>query len=88
MDDAYAAGGYVAELTALLPGWEQTDAAGPPGHRGRVSELRPGRPGGVTERPQPAARRICMTMWVLRRESVLDVVPRVDQVDAGIALIL
>ncbi len=87
MDDAYTAGRFVTELTALLPGWEQTDAA-------RAAEVIAA--GFATSLDGLAASQSARNLEAASlyddvhycaRESVSSVVPRVETVDAGIALI-
>lgn len=88
MDDAYTAGRFVSELTALLPGWEQTDAA-------RAAEvIAQGFPSSLEGLAASQSARNLQAadlyddVRVCAAESVLGNVPRVDHVDAGIALIL
>ena len=88
MDDSYAAGRFVSELTALLPGWEQTDAA-------RAAEvIAHGFPSSLEGLAASQSARNLQAadlyddVRVCAAESVLEIVPRVDHVDAGIALIL
>ena len=88
MDDSYTAGRFVQELNALLPEWQLTDAA-------RASEVIADGFGTSLEglaASQSARNLEAANLYEdvehCARESVLDLVARVDHVDAGIALIL
>jgi 2-phosphosulfolactate phosphatase len=87
LDDAYTAGRYVTELLGLLPGWEPTDAA-------RAAEvIAAGFPTALDGlAASQSARNLAAAdlyddVHFCARTSVLDLVPSVEKVDNGIALI-
>ncbi|MGZ4431753.1 MAG: 2-phosphosulfolactate phosphatase [Gaiellales bacterium] len=87
MDDAYTAGRYVQELAVWLSEWELTDAA-------RAAEAIAGSfpsagDGLAASASARNLRRANLSDDVrfCARENVLDTVPRVADVDAGVALI-
>ncbi len=87
MDDAYTAGRFVTELTALLPGWEQTDAAQA---AEVIAKSFPSALDGLAASQSArnlAAASLYDDVEFCARESVSSLVPRVGTVDAGIALI-
>jgi 2-phosphosulfolactate phosphatase len=88
MDDAYTAGRFVAELRVWLAEWEATDAA-------RAAEALagsfPSAADGIGASASAANLRaagLADDLRVCARESALDVVPRVEDVDSGVALIV
>ena len=87
MDDAYTAGRFVSELAVWLSEWERTDAA-------RAAErIAAGfeSPGEGLSASHSARNLRAADLYddvrMCARESVLDVVGRVQDVDAGVALI-
>ena len=87
LDDAYVAGRFVAELRVWLAEWGTTDAATRP----RCSRTRSRRRATRSRRRASAANLraagLAEDLRACARESAFDVVPRVDDVDAGVALI-
>lgn len=88
MDDAYTAGRFVAELRVWLAEWEATDAA-------RAAEALagsfPSAADGIGASASAANLRaagLADDLRVCARESALDVVPRVEDVDSGVALVV
>jgi 2-phosphosulfolactate phosphatase len=87
IDDAYTAGRYVAELRVWLAEWEATDAAQA---AEAIAASFPSAADGLgASRSARNLRAADLTDDVryCARESVLDVVPRVGDVDGGVALI-
>jgi 2-phosphosulfolactate phosphatase len=87
MDDAYTAGRFVQELAVWLSEWERSDAAG-------AAEAISGsfESGGDGLAASKSARNLRAAdlyddVRFCARESTLDVVPMVADVDAGVALI-
>jgi 2-phosphosulfolactate phosphatase len=87
MDDAYAAGRFVSELAVWLSEWERTDAA-----RGAEAIAAAFGSAGEGLAASRSARNLrdanlLDDVRACARESVVDVVGRVQDVDAGVALI-
>jgi len=87
LDDAYTAGRFVAELRVWLAEWGSTDAAIAAevlagGFSSPAEAL-----GASTSAAKLRAAGLAEDLRLCARESTVDVVPRVDDVDAGVALI-
>ena len=87
LDDAYVAGRFVAELRVWLAEWGTTDAA-------TAAEVLAGAYPSSTDALAASssaanlrAAGLAEDVRACARESAFDVVPRVDDVDAGVALI-
>jgi 2-phosphosulfolactate phosphatase len=87
MDDAYTAGRFVQELAVWLAEWERSDAA-----HGAEAISRSFETGGEGLSASQSARNLRAAdlyddVRFCAHESVLEVVPKVADVDAGVALI-
>lgn len=87
LDDAYAAGRFVSELRVWLAEWGTTDSAVAAevlagGFASSAEAL-----GMSTSAAKLRAAGLAEDLRACARESAVDVVPRVDDVDAGVALI-
>jgi 2-phosphosulfolactate phosphatase len=87
LDDAYVAGRFVSELRVWLAEWGSTDSA----VAAEVLAAGFGSPGDALARSTSAAKLraagLADDLRACARESAVDVVPRVEDVDAGVALI-
>jgi 2-phosphosulfolactate phosphatase len=87
MDDAYTAGRYVQELSVWLAEWERSDAAeAAEALAGSFESSGDGLAASQSARNLRAAD-LYEDVRVCARESALEVVPTVADVDAGVALI-
>jgi 2-phosphosulfolactate phosphatase len=87
MDDAYTAGRYVSELAVWLSEWERTDAARASERIAAGFESAGEGLGASKSARNLRAADLYDDVRMCARESVLDVVGRVQDVDAGVALI-
>jgi 2-phosphosulfolactate phosphatase len=88
MDDAYTAGRFVAELRVWLAEWEATDAARAAEALTAAFASAADGIGSSASAANLRAAGLADDLRVCARESALDVVPRVEDVDAGVALVV
>jgi 2-phosphosulfolactate phosphatase len=87
MDDAYTAGRYVFELVVWLSEWELTDSARAAEAIARGFESAGDALGASKSARNLRDANLLDDVRFCARESTLDVVPMVTDVDAGVALI-
>jgi 2-phosphosulfolactate phosphatase len=87
MDDAYTAGRFVQELSVWLAEWERTDAAGAAEAISRSFETSGDGLAASHSARNLRAADLYDDVRFCARESVLELVPRVEDIDAGVVLI-
>ncbi|HYX85965.1 MAG TPA: 2-phosphosulfolactate phosphatase [Gaiellales bacterium] len=87
LDDAYTAGRFVSELRVWLSEWELTDAARAAETLAAAFPSASDALGASQSAASLRAAGLAEDLRTCARESALDVVPRVEDVDAGVALI-
>jgi 2-phosphosulfolactate phosphatase len=87
MDDAYTAGRFVQELSVWLAEWDRSDAAGAAEAIARSFETSGDGLAASHSARNLRAADLYDDVRFCARESVLELVPRVEDIDAGVALI-
>jgi 2-phosphosulfolactate phosphatase len=87
LDDAYVAGRFVGELRVWLAEWSTTDAAAAAEVLSDAFPSSAEALGASTSAAKLRAAGLAEDLRACAREGAFDVVPRVDDVDAGVALI-
>ncbi len=87
LDDAYVAGRFVGELRVWLAEWNTTDSATAAEVLSAAYPSSAEALGASTSAAKLRAAGLAEDLRACARESAVDVVPRVEDVDAGVALI-